>query len=483
MERAWDDVRQQFFTMADGRVCPNPLAPHVESFYQQRLNALLASGEAVRETWFLHDGLVAQFSLIKPKSPTRVSVTDFEAALTVGPDEFKRAALKTYVLENNGLEIDTYQIAHLNAEYRLGVDAPEKLLSTVEVSMRDLRGFQEQVLKSVFRLNDALSNPFIPPEAPFEYCPEVDNDRLPQEHIYLLRQGCATAGKLRISGILALKDVPLEEVKADSHKIQINAARSGLRHIDQPALRKFLEQIRYPFCVLDFETFALPLPVIPGTKPFQQIPFQFSLTVAEAPGASARTTGYLHGSADDPRPALLMALRKALPQELVSVIAYNAIFERDRLTEMMHDCPETDGRAQEVTNKLVDLWEPFRNFSLYDPKQRGRTSFKAVLPAYTKGSYKDLAIQSGDIASGQYLRVVHQICGPVTDEDQKETLEALRKYCTRDTEAPLSVLSAIQKEAGLEFPESGGRKRRSLNRHADPSQSNEKVAGQLTMLF
>ena len=68
--------------------------------------------------------------------------------------------------------------------------------------------------------------------------------------------------------------------------------RAGLSSIPA-AIRNFLKRLVYPLYYLDFETFQSAVPLFDEVRPYQQVPFQFSLHVVAAPGAAPGHDSYL----------------------------------------------------------------------------------------------------------------------------------------------------------------------------------------------
>jgi hypothetical protein len=75
--------------------------------------------------------------------------------------------------------------------------------------------------------------------------------------------------------------------------IQRQVARTGQPHIDRKALASFLKRLKYPVGYLDFETFSTAIPLFDGLRPYQQVPFQFSLHRVAAPGAKPEHHAFL----------------------------------------------------------------------------------------------------------------------------------------------------------------------------------------------
>src|SRR5262249_28992168 len=70
--------------------------------------------------------------------------------------------------------------------------------------------------------------------------------------------------------------------------------------VDVNAIRQYLGKLTYPLYFLDYETMASLVPHFDGLRPYQQVPFQYSLHRLEAPGAPLTHMGYLHREDSNP---------------------------------------------------------------------------------------------------------------------------------------------------------------------------------------
>ena len=94
-------------------------------------------------------------------------------------------------------------------------------------------------------------------------------------------------------GILLLKDIPDGERLTAAQRRQVDGAKLGTHTVDRPALGRWLSELRYPLHHLDFETIMPAVPLFDGTRPFQQLPFQYSLHVQAARGATPEHREFL----------------------------------------------------------------------------------------------------------------------------------------------------------------------------------------------
>ena len=128
-----------------------------------------------------------------------------------------------------------------------------------------------------------------------------------------------------------------------------------------------------------------------------------------------------------------------------SVVVFNKSFENSRFDECAEALPEYRNRVEDIKNRTIDLYDPFRGFWVYHREQYGRAGMKSVLPALTGKSYKDLDIQDGGTASLEYHRITF---GDVEEETRQKVRSQLEEYCKLDTEGMIYILEALKKYAG-----------------------------------
>jgi hypothetical protein len=213
------------------------------------------------------------------------------------------------------------------------------------------------------------------------------------------------------------------------HRRVYDATVSGQPWHDVEAARRAMADWGWPRAYLDFETIAFAVPRWVGTRPYQQVPFQFSLHVEHRDGTLEHAE-FLSLDGQDPRRACAEALVQLLPEE-GAVIGYNASFERSRIVELAEAFPDLEQPLRGLAARVVDLL-PVARSCWYDRDQRGSWSIKALLPTVAPElDYANLQVKAGDQAQEAYLEAVRCV-----DPVRLAALDAgLRAYCQRDTEA------------------------------------------------
>jgi hypothetical protein len=241
-------------------------------------------------------------------------------------------------------------------------------------------------------------------------------------------------------GFTRILQIPQDERLTAIQRVQKETILDGRPHIEMEPIKRFLKQVRFPAYFLDFETFQMALPPYEGTRPWQQIPFQFSLHVLPALEAEPAHHMFLADGATDPRPQFLARLQDLLGSS-GSIVAYNALFEKRVLRECREHSPDYADWLREIEKRFVDLLIPFKAFRYYHPDQRGSASMKAVLPALVGDSYDGLEIQEGGTASLEFCRVTF---GDTSEAEKAQVRRSLEVYCTQDTLGMVKIVRALQ---------------------------------------
>jgi len=229
-------------------------------------------------------------------------------------------------------------------------------------------------------------------------------------------------------GIDDMREVP-DEYLTDRQAFVKEHTVAGTVFFDAEGAAADLAPYGFPAYFLDFETARFTVPIWKGTRPRQQIPFQFSLHVLQENG-SLEFHSFLDLSGNDPSRACAQSLVD-LCGDQGPVFAYYASFERGRMWELAERFPDLAPALEAIIDRIVDLL-PIARSRYYHPSQHGSWSIKAVLPALCPDlSYDDLdGVQDGMMAGDAYMEAID----PSTTPERKLEIEKqLLSYCMLDT--------------------------------------------------
>ena len=268
---------------------------------------------------------------------------------------------------------------------------------------------------------------------------------MPEDNIFLIRGNKKMAFDLMRQGVLDFASIPNNFELTPEQLIQVSAHQTGEPYLNKPELTNFLAKLTYPLYFLDFETIASAIPLYDYTRPYEDIPVQFSLHVQKSAKAKLEHYSFLASGDQDPRPQVLSRLKELLG-ESGSIIAFFADYEKKCLRFSVRNCPEYNHWFVCLKKRFIDLLVPFKNLWYYHPKQKGSASLKDILPAMTKLSYDNMEIGAGGLARFEYMRVVFGSSDDKKDKDK--VFSALEKYCELDTLAMVKIVEALKKLVG-----------------------------------
>jgi hypothetical protein len=379
-----------------------------------------------------------QWNIYEVKSSTRISDTYFQDA-----------AIQYYVISNN-LNVKDISIVYINNQYVRSGEIDLTRLFNIETVKESASKLQEFVKSELDKFKNVLSEKKIPN---IEIGPHCNDPYQCGFHGYCWKEIpdysvfdiASLKGEKKFDlyrqGYINLEEVPEDYPLSPAQRLQIESHTGKKTFIDSDNIRKFLSTLSYPMYFMDFETFMPAIPMFSGTRPYQQIPFQYSLHYQKEEGGKVEHFEFLADADGDPREPFLTKLLNDT-RKPGNILVYNKAFEITRLKELATDFPEQTKETEERIGRIVDLMMPFQKKYYYTPEMLGSYSIKSVLPALVpKLSYGGMDIADGGTASAAFESLYFE-------EDAfriNEIRENLLKYCGMDTIAMVEILNVLQK--------------------------------------
>ena len=415
--------------------------------------ALAATQEAVKrgapaiyEATFMHEGVLAAVDILA-RDGDGWTLVEVKSSTSAKDQFLEDCALQYHVVQGAGTNVTGVRLLLIDNHYvRQGELEVDRLLTALDVTDEVLArqpAVRERIASLKGTLNDAMPDVPIGPQCespyPCEFKPTCWKE-VPARSVFLLSHIGKKAFELHHSGIRELKDVPEEAGLTPAQRLQVSVERSGRPHVEAGAIRDFVAGLHYPLHHLDFETFALAVPPFDGVRPYQAIPFQFSLHVEDGPGKAPGHLSFLAEAGGDPREEFSNTLLRSIRPE-GDILVYNRSFEARIIKELARDLPHHASALRGLLPRLKDLALPFARHWYLDPAMNGRHSIKSVLPVLVPElRYTDLEIGSGDLASLSFAQLM---AGRYTGDIQ-QLRNALEAYCTLDTLAMVRVLRVLR---------------------------------------
>ncbi len=210
-------------------------------------------------------------------------------------------------------------------------------------------------------------------------------------------------------------------------KIQIESIKSNSEFINKEEVRKVIDSINHSCCFLDMEVWSPAVPKFKGHKPFEQLPFLFSLSYIERKKIVSKHYIIPEKSNNIHQFALKLI---EFTNAFKSIVVFDKNLEMQVLSKIQGLVPELSELIKSIKDRVVDLADVLQNYHYYHPKFKGNFSLKAVSEIFNESSeYNSLDVQSGIVAMYKYESLFTEM-NPIIIEDIKQQLI---DYCHTDT--------------------------------------------------
>jgi len=403
---------------------------------------------AIYEAAFLHDGVRVRADILERLDDGRWNLIEVKSSSSVKGVYLPDVAIQYYVLKGSGLAIARAGILHLNNRYVY--DGSQLELETL-FSFADLTeqvsAMQEVISLQLDDLKRMLARSDPPQILPSRLCNspyscefwEHCTRETPEFWILEL----SGIGQDRLNDLAALnihdiRDIP-ESFPLSLLQDRIKRCVINQEEYISPALEPELKDVEYPIHFLDFETVGIAIPRHPHTRPYQSLPFQWSDHILFEDG-TLEHRAYLCDEDKDPREEFARTLLEALGKRGTTFTYTN--YENRFINQLAEHLPHYRDQLLLALDRLKDLQAVIKTH-FYHPAFHGSFSLKSVLPALVPDmNYEGLAIQEGNQASLEYLRMVNS---STSHKEKDEIKKALLAYCSHDTIAMVKIREELLK--------------------------------------
>jgi predicted RecB family nuclease len=405
---------------------------------------------AIFEAAFRHKGVAVRVDILERLPRNRWRLIEVKSTTGIKDYHLYDVAIQRHVLRGCGINVTAACLMHVNRNYVYG--GQEYRLRhlfeiedlTKEVDKMD--GDVPMLLRRQRRVLKDDSPPEIEPgpqcQVPVE-CEFYDHchDPLPAGHVSELpRIGDAKVATLLDQGITLISEIPEDFPLGALATRAWEAARRGRLWLSDD-LSQELRKLKYPLTFMDFETLNPALPRYAGMRPYDHIPFQWSVHRQTSQKTRLEHFEFLATDNADPSRQFMESLCWALKGK-GHVVVYNRSFESSRLNELASWFPEYAEQIERIQGRLWDLL-PIVRRNVYHPDFRGSYSIKDVLPVLVPG----MTYEGMEIANGEQAGLVwdHLVRGEVGKGEKERVRKALLAYCAQDTLGMTKLLAYLQR--------------------------------------
>ncbi len=402
------------------------------------------------ESTFQFGGVLVRADILK-KNGRGYEMREVKASSSVRDYQLQDAAIQTWVLRGAGIDLDATILQFIDTSFIYPGGEDYRGLFAENVVDQEIAPLTREVEKWVSEAQRTLAGTE-PQRKTGKHCHEPfdcscfaycsSQEPLTEYPLTVLPHIWRRLQQLTDAGYNDVRDIPADALSSEIQERVRRVTVSGKSELADGA-RRVLQELPYPRYYFDFETIGFAVPIWVGTRPYQQIPFQWSCHI-ERPLTDLHHRSFVDASGEAPMEKVAGSMLKALGDS-GPILAYNAGFEEHCIEQLALMLPAFADPLRRLKGRFVDLL-PLTRENYYHPAMKGSWSLKAVLPTVAPDlSYDDLEdVKDGNDAQSAYFELISHSSTPMRKEALRKALE---RYCERDTLALVRLAIFLQSAA------------------------------------
>lgn len=418
------------------------------------------------EASFAEEEITCIVDVITKVGTNMFDLYEIKSSTHVKPDHIEDLAFQTVVLEAAGYSVRNIYVIFCNNQFVRHGEVKKEDLSIQEDVTLQVRAKLDTTKRNIIAAIACIKNPDIPDPTPrrvkmgalkewLAIFLSLEDKKDPYSIYKLCSPKPEQLGQLEDMHISTIADIPDSFELSVKQQWQVEVTKLGEPIVDAAKINKFIQSLEYPLYFLDYETLSSIVPPFDGLKPYQQLPFQYSLHIIEEPGGELKHKEFLHTLDTDPVPALCEQLQSDIGPHGTVLVWWDG-FEKSCNDLMGQIHSQYYDFLKDVNARVKDLMIPFSKGYYRDKAFYGSASIKKVLPVLAPElSYGDMDIQEGASAQRLWMQSVYE--NVHSSEVKAKIMANLRQYCELDTYAMVRIfefLAALAAGKNVDSPAS-----------------------------
>ena len=408
----------------------------------------------IYEAAFKHNGILVALDILENKNG-KWYAHEVKSSFRISNTYLLDAAIQYYIITKSGIELEDFDIVTINNDYvfdgTLAISSYFKCTSVMKEIMERLPFVEKTIEEAIATLSsDTMPSIDIgahcnkPYPCDFQgYCwKNVDADSI----WYLPGISMQEKSSFIEKGINKIQDIINTDEFNARQKVIIQSFQKQQVHIDADKLRAFVQPIQYPLYYFDIEAFQPAIPIFPNTKPYERIPFLYSLHYKENADSPLEHICYISPVGNDDRENFVQHFLLAT-EKTGQILVFNTLMEKGILFKMATDFPQFKTQILERINRIIDIEVPFKELYYYHPAQQGSFSLKAIGNAMLGiDEFSHSIVKDGEEAMAVYNELFYW----ENKEEVQSKLEHLKTYCYTDTFVLSKIVDVLAQQVKMQ---------------------------------
>lgn len=399
--------------------------------------------EVIYEATFVFNEVLVMVDILV-LSATGYFAYEVKSSLKVSETFIKDACLQYHVLKNNLNSLVDFYVVTLNESYEFTGELEIKKLFKKRSILKDAQKNEAYFIERIAQAHLLLDQNTIPNIdigkqcfSPYEcdFFQTCWKNTISDDSVFTLGK----IGKDELfnwyhNGIKNISDIKDVSHLSSQLQIQISSSNEKRSHVDAEGIKSVLSAIKAPYAAIDMEIWGQAVPVMKGTKPFQKVPFLFTL-FTEAKGSH-----FFFDFEEDDRRLFAVTLIEHT-KAFKTLLVYDKSLERLIINELAELYKDLRNDLLFVSSKLLDVSEIIHKQYYYHYLLKGNYSLKAVSKVVLdENVFEDENIFTGLEAMNAFVnfRATENII------EKQAIKDDLINYCQADTKATFMITKKFQ---------------------------------------
>lgn len=327
------------------------------------------NGETIiYEATFMNNGLLIRCDIMV-KNAASWDLYEVKSSTKIKERYYDDITFQGFVLQNEKMNVTSYNIIYINNQYVRGNDLVVKDLFNIEDVTEEVVKRMKNLPGETSLMKKVIGQPTFEHEIGL-HCEKYKGDdfpcwyvdhcfkHIPEYSVFDLSRIGKKKFDMYQEGIINIEDIPEDYPLTVNQQFQVTTWKEKTSIFQKAEVQEYLTQFNYPLYFVDFETYQQTIPLYKGIKPYQQIPFQYSLHILEDKETEIVHKEFLAKEGTDPRRAFAESLVNDIPKG-VCTIAYNIRFEKMVIKELAALYPDLEEHLMNIHDNFIDLMTPF----------------------------------------------------------------------------------------------------------------------------
>lgn len=343
----------------------------------------LYEGAFMAQSVLIRADILTRSSIHSPWQLYEVKATTYRSVDAPSKKEFSRdLAIQTWVLQQCKIDLNGIYLMHLNHECVF----PEmhNLFNVIDYAS-EVNPILADIDDDIQRLQNILLSEQHPSIGIGQHCEKprecqfsaVCWKNLPRYTVFNIPRAL-NKWKLHEENRFSVTHLNEADFSSEKQKRALRCYQTNQPFYDLQIAQAILETWAYPLSYFDLEAVSYPIPRYNNSRPYQDLPFQFSCHIQRSPESELEHHEFLFDADADPREVFINEILNVLPSS-GSIVVYHQTYEMTKLKELANDFPQYADSLRSLLPRIVDLKKVIEE-SIYHPEFLGSYSIKKVAP-------------------------------------------------------------------------------------------------------